>query len=123
MKQSNYSFLEGFMGVMPPKTTQKTFDWDKAAEIIRENLKLYPDLTASAGLQGDWDYTGGTIFRDGKPYMDSYTYLSSGWAVPTLIIESDDEEILETPCYLEDSRFTADSKWDEISLKILNNEQ
>lgn len=100
------------------KNKFKTFDWDKAAQIIKEKLKTNPNLLAEAGLQEDWEYTGGTIFEDGKPDSDSYTYLSSNWAIPTLIV--DNEEI---PCYTEDenTRFTEKSKWDEISLKILNN--
>ncbi len=40
----------------------KVFDWKKAAEIIRDEK---PNR-ASAGLAGDWEYTGGDIYRDGK---------------------------------------------------------
>ena len=49
------------------------FDWDKAAEIIK---RFNPEC-AFAGLRGDWEWTGGCIYSDGKPVMDAYTYLSS----------------------------------------------
>lgn len=59
MKQSNLSFADGFLGIeakiaKEKGNTHKAFDWDKAAEIIKEKLKLHPDLKAEAGLQGDW---------------------------------------------------------------------
>lgn len=74
MKQTKYSFAQGFLG-MPneKKTSHKAFDYDKAARIIKKHLVDHPDLVADAGLQGDWAYTGGEIFRDGKPVTDSYT--------------------------------------------------
>ena len=64
MKQNNLSFADGFnpngQGQINRKLGKSlmAFDWDKAAEIIKEKLKLHPDLKAEAGLQGDWDYTG-----------------------------------------------------------------
>jgi hypothetical protein len=65
----------------------KVFDWDKAAALIRERK---PE-EASAGLAGDWEYTGGTIYRDGKPVPkeDTYTYLASTWATPQLDMDGD----------------------------------
>lgn len=125
MKESNLSFAEGFLGIQSKAAAgrpQKKFDWDKAALIIKEKFSVNPDLVAEAGLQGDWDYTGGEIFRRGKPTNEDYTYLSSNWATPTLVLhytsDWDDDEI---ECYTEDteSRFDAESKWDEISLDIL----
>ncbi len=96
------------------------FDWDKAAKIIKEKLKLYPDLKAEAGLQGDWAYTGGSIFKKGKPTNKSYTFLSSNWAKPTLILSWDGCEQEEIECFTNaDERFTSDTKWDEKSLEIL----
>ena len=61
----------------------KVFDWDKAAQLIKERK---PEI-AEAGLSGDWEYTGGEIYCDGKPVPqdDTYTYLSSIWATPCLI--------------------------------------
>ena len=40
----------------------KVFDWNRAARLIKDNNVK----TASAGLKGDWEWTGGTIF-DGRP--------------------------------------------------------
>lgn len=126
MKQSNLSFADGFNPNGQGQINRKlgkplmAFDWDKAAEIIKEKLKLHPDLKAEAGLQGDWDYTGGTIFENGKPTNDAYTYLQSNWAKPTLILEWDGKEQDEIICETEDNyRFSSDSKWDEKSLAIL----
>lgn len=63
------------------------FDWDKAARLIKEKQ---PD-EASAGLEGDWGYTGGSIYRDGKiiPEEDTYVYLASTWATPQLDMDGD----------------------------------
>jgi hypothetical protein len=125
MKQSDYSFLEGFTITKGQENaakgiSQKAFDWDKAAAIIKHHLNDHPDLTAEAGLQGDWAYTGGVIFENGKPVDDSYTYLSSNWASPTLIISWDGEEQVEIELSIEaDKRFNSGSKWDETSLGIL----
>jgi hypothetical protein len=125
MKESNLSFADGFLGIQADVARArcakvKAFDWDKAANLIKENLKQYPNLVAEAGLQGDWDYTGGTIFEKGKPTNDSYTYLASNWATPTLILTNDGDEICEVDCSIErNDRFDSDSKWDESSLSIL----
>ncbi len=71
-------------------------------------------------MQGDWNYTGGTIFRDGKPTNDEYTYLKSNWAKPTLILIWDGEEQEEIECLTESNdRFGSKTKWDEKSLNIL----
>lgn len=125
MKKSELSFTDGFISDRAKNNNpQKAFDWDKAAAIIKDKFVSHPDLVAEAGLQGDWKYTGGTIFEDGKPVSDSYTYLCSNWAMPTLILSWDGEEQEEINCFsLEsESRFTTDSKWDEQSLKILSGE-
>ncbi len=59
------------------------FDWVRAARIIKE---LQPQ-EASAGLEEDWENTGGRIFVDGKPYTDDYTFLASTWATPQLLLD------------------------------------
>lgn len=59
------------------------FDWKKAAEIIRKEMPR----EAEAGLEGDWQFTGGLIFRDGKIVDDCYTYLASTWARPQILID------------------------------------
>lgn len=125
MKESNLSFAEGFLGTQAKEATkqgktQKAFDWNKAAKIIKQYLVNYPDLIAEAGLQGDWDYTGGIIFENGKPTNDYYTYLASNWAKPTLIISWDNEEQIEEDCWVELSETrNSDTKWDNESLEIL----
>lgn len=126
MKESNLSFADGFnpngQGVINKKLGKPlmAFDWDKAAEIIKEKLKLHHDLKAEAGLQGDWDYTGGVIFENGKPTNDEYTYLQSNWAKPTLILEWDGEEQEDIVCEIEgNNRFGSGTKWDNKSLSIL----
>jgi len=124
MKRSEFTFAEGFLGTRADiakskGNPMKAFDWDKAAEIIKDKLKIHPNLSAEAGLQGDWNYTGGEIFVDGKPTNEEYTYLSSNWATPTLILSWGGCEQEEIECFAIDSRFDEDSKWDEDSLKIL----
>ena len=124
MKESNLSFADGFLGVQSKAAAgspQKKFDWDKAALIIKEKLIQNPDLVAEAGLPGDWKYTGGVIFEEGKPTNDSYTYLSSNRATPILTIQDDKGNDDEIECYTDDvnSRFNEKSKWDEVSLGIL----
>lgn len=126
MKKTNYGFFDAiFSGAYEAAkrkgNKQMYFDWDKAAEIIKAKLKDYPDLIAEAGLQGDWDYTGGEIFSKGKPRNDDYTYLSSNWAAPTLILTYGNHEQEEIECFTTDEslRFDEKSKWDEQSLSIL----
>jgi len=122
-KISTETFMDAFLH--PDRRAPdgaKTFDWDKAAAIIKEHLPKYPQLKAEAGLQNDWDYTGGEIYADGKPVSDSYTYLASRWATPTLLLFNGEEEILETPCFTQDknTRFHEGSKWDDKSLAVLS---
>lgn len=91
----------------------KVFDWEKAARLIKErNPKK-----ASAGLSEDWEYTAGTIYRDGEPVYDSYTYLASTWATPEL--EMDGETF---DCYrMEDEgEWGASTKWPDEALRILS---
>lgn len=125
MKQSNLSFAEGFLAENANQAKAQgkkimAFDWDKAAEIIKNTFIQHPDLVAEAGLQGDWAYTGGCIFAEGEAIISEYTYLSSNWAKPTLILSWAGCEQQEIECSCEKSeRFHSSSKWDDISLKIL----
>ena len=89
------------------------FDWIRAAELIKEKN---PE-SASAGLSGYWDYTGGTIWEDGKPVVDEYTYLASTWATPEIEI---DGEVFD--CYRMESQlpgWDAQTKWPQEALDIL----
>lgn len=90
------------------------FDWNTAAMLIREKR---PEI-ARAGLCGDWEYTGGTIYKGGKPVKDTYTYLASTWAVPELDM---DGEIVECYCMQHEvPRWAANTKWPCSALAILS---
>lgn len=92
------------------------FDWDKATQIIKEKSVS----SASAGLSGDWEWTGGEILINGKPIPenDTYVYLASTWATPELEV---DGEIID--CFKmqsETNNWNAHTFWPESALKILN---
>lgn len=92
----------------------RVFDWDKAAKLISERKPQ----AASAGLSQDWEWTGGQIWADGKPDLESYTYLASNWAIPEL--EIDGETI---PCFRmqgETEGWHSGTKWPESALLIVN---
>lgn len=93
----------------------KVFDWNKAAALIKERK---PEI-ASAGLGGDWEYTGGEIYRGGKPVdkSETYTYLASNWARPELDL---DGETIDCYTYQDESDFRSGTYWPESALKILN---
>lgn len=69
---------------------EMVFDWIKAAKLILDN----PAATYRAGLRSDWEYTGGTIWRDGKP-VNGGAFLASTWATPEIDIDGDVES-----CYV-----------------------
>lgn len=94
---------------------KKVFDWDKAARIIREKKPK----EAAAGLGGDWEWTGGTIYENGNPIMNDYTYLASTWAVPELEV---DGETIECWVWENDTKWDADTKWPKSALEILKGE-
>jgi len=85
------------------------FDWDKARQILE--ARGWPD--AEAGLSSDWGCTGGQIVKDGKPYHDSYTYLASIWATPSLLIEGEEIEcwVWEDEC---PHGWGSSTKWPEV---------
>ncbi len=122
MKKTELTFTEGFTTTKGNNDNpHKVFDWDVAAYIIKQKFLEHNDLFAEVGLQGDWDHTSGQIFENGKPTNNGYSYLSSNWAIPTLILSWDGQEQEEIECFLleVDSRFSSGSKWDKESLKIL----
>lgn len=97
-----------------PPNSDKVFDWHKAAQIIKDRQPF----RAEAGLEGDHEWTGGTIYRDGKPVFNDYTYLASSWCPAELVI---DDEYIE--CWLpaaEQPGWGAHTKWPESALAILN---
>jgi hypothetical protein len=92
----------------------RMFDWDKAAKLIREAQPV----TASAGLQDDWEWTGGIIWHGGKPNTEEYTYLASLWAIPELEMDGDVVECWKNVD--EDNEWNSEEKWPESALAILN---
>lgn len=103
------------MGQANQGNEMKVFDWDKAAQLIKERKAT----TASAGLSGDWEWTGGDILRDGVPVPqdNTYCYLASTWATPELEI---DGEIIE--CYRMQSDtpgWDSDTYWPESARAAL----
>ncbi len=92
------------------------FDWNKAAQIIKERKAK----SASAGLRNDWEWTGGRIYEEGAPVQDDYTYLASTWAVPELEVDGD-----LIPCYKMQSEvpgWDAGTKWPKSALEIVNSQ-
>lgn len=91
------------------------FDWVRAATMIKESGAT----EASAGLAGDWEYTGGDIFRDGKPIPkeDTYVYLASNHAAPQLELNGD---LLS--CWLKQSQtpgWDSDTYWPPEAMAVL----
>ena len=99
-----------------PDGNEKVFDWDKAAKIIKERK---PE-TASAGLAEDWFWTGGTIYENGKPVKNEYTFLASRWATPVLILDGEEIDCYQPKGY---HGWNEDTKWPESALKILEFEE
>lgn len=92
------------------------FDWEKAARIIKER----DAKSASAGLAGDWEWTGGRILDDGEPISreQTYTYLASTWARPELEIDGETVE-----CWRMESDspgWGSDTFWPPEALLILS---
>lgn len=93
------------------------FDWEKAARLINERKPRIVE----AGLSGDWEWTGGVIYKDGKPVFDDYTFLASTWAVPEICFDEDVAEVF--PCYRmkhETPGWDSDTKWPYSSISILD---
>ena len=90
----------------------KVFDWDKAALLISQ---LKP-AEVMAGLDGDWGWTAGYIYRDEAPIIDCYTYLASCWATPSIELDGKRHE-----CWVlqEGGEWDANTKWPESALRIL----
>lgn len=90
----------------------RCFDWKKAARLIAERKPR----NASAGLIEDWEWTGGTIYRDGQPVPENetYVYLVSTWATPTLIMDGD-----EFSCYFIEGERNEEPYWSDEARQIL----
>ena len=105
------------MGMANKDKELMVFDWDKAANII----KYRKPHSVVAGLAGDMEYTSGVIYENGKVLSrnETYTYLSSTWAIPILVIDNHEE----IECYKMKSgtpNWDSDTYWPQSSLDILN---
>lgn len=100
------------MGQMNRGEEMMVFDWNRAAKII----KYMGATNAWAGLHDDYEWTGGIILEAGKIVRNSYTFLASTWATPTLYVGGE-----EIPCYVMESQteWNEDTKWPESAVKIL----
>jgi len=90
----------------------RVFDWVGAAKrVVAEK-----PANVGAGLGLDWSFTGGTIYADGEPVLDEYTYLSSNWAIPEIDCDGDVE-----PCWVwqDTVEWDADTTWPPEALAIL----
>lgn len=94
----------------------RVFDWIKAAQLIGEHRPRY----AEAGLDPDWNYTSGAIWSDGEPVPigDTYTYLASRWAIPTLVMDGEEFECWKAQEEVPD--WDAHTYWPDEALAILN---
>jgi hypothetical protein len=118
MKRRSLGFALGMLVGMRQEYTEedfRVFDWDKAAQIIREHQ---PE-TADAGLMEDWSCTAGAIWHNGQivPEDETYTYLGSGWATPLLVLDGNEE--IECWVYEKDSNFDSGTYWPQSALDIL----
>jgi hypothetical protein len=87
----------------------KHYDYNKAKETIKSYLKDNRGygklLSASLGMEEDWNWTGTTIWLNGKYIvkLTDKTKLSgingSTWASPVLELEFEDEFVFKIPCY------------------------
>jgi hypothetical protein len=94
----------------------RVFDWITAAKLVKSRRPSF----ASAGLSDDWDWTGGSIYRDGQPVPadETYTYLASTWAIPELDLDGD---VMGCWIWQKDSDgWTSETYWPDEALAILN---
>lgn len=93
----------------------RVFDWDKAATLIVERGAR----KATAGLKGDWEWTGGTILRDGRPLDENkHCFLASIWATPQVYV---DGEVIDCWRYEDDTPgWDEDTFWPESARAILD---
>lgn len=100
-------------GIANRGRTERVFDWNKAARIIRERNHE----TAFAGLAEDWADTSTMIYADGKPVKSESGYLASTWATPQLDIDGD---FVDCWMWEHETECNADTRWPKSALEILN---
>lgn len=95
----------------------RVFDWLTAARLIHEHQ---PAL-ASAGLGGDWEWTGGPIYAEAAPVPreKTYTYLASNWAIPELDL---DGQVRACWVWQEGSGWDENTYWPPEALEVLRGE-
>lgn len=92
------------------------FDWDEAARL----LKQMDAQNAEVGLESDWDWTAGNIFKDGKPILPAEwsPYCASIWATPQIRI---DGYVIDCWKWAEDTDgWNAQTYWPDSALEIFN---
>lgn len=100
---------------------ERVFDWDKAAKIILER-KPYE---AWAGLGGDFGNTGDVIYEENNIVTGGYTYLSSYWATPKLLLMDENtlgfEDGEHIPCWKwkDETEWDAHTVWPQSAVNIL----
>lgn len=117
---AEYGFSEGMdigfaKRAEPGAKRTMVFDWDRAAALISGAKPR----EAEAGLEGDWDYTGGAIYRNGAPVAkdETYTYLASFWAHPQIEIDGIRQDCWR---YADDGcGWNADTYWPASALEAL----
>lgn len=101
------------------KSPVRVFDWSKAVSLIKEHgIK-----NAGAGLEEDWEWTGGTILNNGQPVPKerTYTYLASNWATP-ILWDFDTKNSHECWIMKEETDWDSETYWPEEALKQLTTE-
>ncbi len=98
--------------MVTPDGHGKVFDWVKAAQILKDKN---PD-EAYAGLLEDMEWTAGIIWSEHRPYKKAYTYLSSRWATPVLVIDEDYIECWEPS---DGSKWDSGTKWPDEALALI----
>lgn len=109
------SFSAFARGIASQGAECMVFDWDEAARRI---VATKPK-SASAGLRDDWEWTGGPIFESGKivPREETYTFLSSTWAVPELEMDNTVKSCYKMKSEVPD--WDEHTYWPESALAIL----
>jgi len=99
----------------------RVFDWERCAKFIKENKEHISSI--AAGLTEDWGYTGGLIYNneDIVSEENTYVWLSSTWATPTMVIQYKNGTEDEMSCYIMENEISYDVKayWPEVALTIL----
>lgn len=101
------TFAAGILGMANRGREQMVFDWEKAANIIKDYLEEHngEDIEIAASLRGNEGNTYGFIYSNGKFNTDDHGYLASTWAKPQIVIfnyslnDMYEDEGTKIPCY------------------------